>query len=109
MTKEGVKFATTGDIGAANVICRQNTHSDKPEEQTIIDMNEPVRCVCARARAFVHAQQLRQQQARCHAVAHAPTCVCSAPPPSDPRAAASPLRCGTSHRSPKPAAYPPRW
>ena len=45
VNKEGVKFAASGDIGSANVICRQNTNSDKPEEQTIIDMNEPVRCV----------------------------------------------------------------
>ena len=42
VTKDGVKFATTGDIGAANVICRQNTSVDKPEEQTVIDMQEPV-------------------------------------------------------------------
>lgn len=42
VTKDGVKFATSGDIGAANVICRQNTSVDKPDEQTAIDMQEPV-------------------------------------------------------------------
>ena len=42
VTKDGVKFSTTGDIGAANIICRQNTPVDKPEEQVAVDMQEPV-------------------------------------------------------------------
>ncbi|KAF7153639.1 hypothetical protein RHSIM_Rhsim01G0234300 [Rhododendron simsii] len=42
VTKEGVRFSTRGDIGTANVVCRQNTAVDKPEEATIIEMNEPV-------------------------------------------------------------------
>lgn len=42
VTKEGVRFATSGDIGAANVICRQNITADKPEEQTVVDMSEQV-------------------------------------------------------------------
>ncbi|KAL6785327.1 PCN1A [Auxenochlorella protothecoides x Auxenochlorella symbiontica] len=43
VTKDGIKFSTTGDIGNASVICRQNTAIDKQsEEQTVIDMNEPV-------------------------------------------------------------------
>jgi proliferating cell nuclear antigen len=42
VTKEGIKFSTSGDIGSANVICRQTSHVDKKEEQTLIDMNEPV-------------------------------------------------------------------
>jgi proliferating cell nuclear antigen len=29
VTKEGIKFSTSGDIGSANIICRQNTHADK--------------------------------------------------------------------------------
>ncbi|PWA43873.1 typical proliferating cell nuclear antigen [Artemisia annua] len=29
VTKEGVKFSTRGDIGTANVVCRQNTTVDK--------------------------------------------------------------------------------
>ena len=29
VTKEGIKFATTGDIGTANIVCRQNTTVDK--------------------------------------------------------------------------------
>lgn len=29
VTKEGVKFSTRGDIGAANIVCRHNTSVDK--------------------------------------------------------------------------------
>ena len=29
VTKEGVKFSTGGDIGNANIVCRQNTAVDK--------------------------------------------------------------------------------
>ena len=29
ITKEGVKFSTKGDIGTANIVCRQNTSVDK--------------------------------------------------------------------------------
>lgn len=29
VTKEGVKFSTRGDIGTANIVCRQNTSMDK--------------------------------------------------------------------------------
>ncbi|KAI3778002.1 hypothetical protein L2E82_06949 [Cichorium intybus] len=42
VTKEGVKFSTRGDIGTANIVCRQNTSVDKPEEATIIEMQTPV-------------------------------------------------------------------
>ncbi|KAK8550854.1 hypothetical protein V6N13_119359 [Hibiscus sabdariffa] len=42
VTKEGVKFSTAGDIGTANIVLRQNTTVDKPEEATIIEMNSPV-------------------------------------------------------------------
>uniref|UniRef100_A0A453CE88 Proliferating cell nuclear antigen PCNA C-terminal domain-containing protein n=1 Tax=Aegilops tauschii subsp. strangulata TaxID=200361 RepID=A0A453CE88_AEGTS len=42
VTKEGVKFSTAGDIGTANIVCRQNKTVDKPEESTIIEMQEPV-------------------------------------------------------------------
>ncbi|XP_059666363.1 proliferating cell nuclear antigen-like [Cornus florida] len=42
VSKEGVKFSTRGDIGTANIVCRQNTSVDKPEEATIIEMQEPV-------------------------------------------------------------------
>ncbi|OVA20842.1 Proliferating cell nuclear antigen [Macleaya cordata] len=42
VTKEGIKFSTKGDIGTANVVCRQNTTVDKPEDATIIEMQQPV-------------------------------------------------------------------
>lgn len=71
VTKDGVKFSTAGDIGSANITCRQvsgnerrverpapltahphipvplppckqNTGAEKEEEQTVIDLNEPV-------------------------------------------------------------------
>ncbi|KAI3734929.1 hypothetical protein L6452_14411 [Arctium lappa] len=42
VTKEGVRFSTKGDIGTANIVCRQNTSVDKPEEATIIEMETPV-------------------------------------------------------------------
>jgi proliferating cell nuclear antigen len=42
VTKDAVKFGTSGDIGSANIMCRQNKSVDKPEESTEIDINEPV-------------------------------------------------------------------
>ncbi|GAV56804.1 PCNA_N domain-containing protein/PCNA_C domain-containing protein [Cephalotus follicularis] len=42
VSKEGVKFTTKGDIGTANIVCRQNTTVDKTEEATVIEMEEPV-------------------------------------------------------------------
>ncbi|KAH0454217.1 hypothetical protein IEQ34_016141 [Dendrobium chrysotoxum] len=42
VTKEGIKFSTRGDIGNANIVCRQNTTVDKPEQATVIQMNEAV-------------------------------------------------------------------
>lgn len=42
VTKDGVKFSTTGDIGSANITVRQNTAVDKQEDQTVIDLQEPV-------------------------------------------------------------------
>ncbi|KAG6547893.1 hypothetical protein Mapa_010713 [Marchantia paleacea] len=42
VSKDGVKFATTGDIGSANIICRQNNAVEKKEEEVVIELNEPV-------------------------------------------------------------------
>ena len=42
VTKDAVKFSTNGDIGSANIMCRQNTTADKPEESIRIDIKEPV-------------------------------------------------------------------
>lgn len=42
VTKDSVKFGTTGDIGSASIMCRQNKTADKPDESTEIDITEPV-------------------------------------------------------------------
>lgn len=42
VTKDGIKFATSGDIGSANVICRATNTADGADENTVIDLNEPV-------------------------------------------------------------------
>jgi proliferating cell nuclear antigen len=42
VTKDGVKFATSGDIGQANVTVRQNTTVDKEEEMVCVELQEPV-------------------------------------------------------------------
>ncbi|KAL3647343.1 hypothetical protein CASFOL_008311 [Castilleja foliolosa] len=42
VTKEGVRFSTRGDIGTANIVCRQNASLDKPEDATVIEMEKSV-------------------------------------------------------------------
>mmetsp|Transcript_32345 Transcript_32345/g.52272 ORF Transcript_32345/g.52272 Transcript_32345/m.52272 type:complete len:264 (-) Transcript_32345:143-934(-) len=43
VTKEGVKFSATGDIGTGNIMCRKNDSSDKKEEERVeVEMQEPV-------------------------------------------------------------------
>jgi proliferating cell nuclear antigen len=47
-TKEGVKFSVNGDIGSANIVCKQTTDVDsKPEESTSVELNEPVQLTFA--------------------------------------------------------------
>eukprot|EP00004_Rigifila_ramosa_P003987 TRINITY_DN14379_c0_g1_i1.p1 TRINITY_DN14379_c0_g1~~TRINITY_DN14379_c0_g1_i1.p1 ORF type:complete len:275 (+),score=66.76 TRINITY_DN14379_c0_g1_i1:37-825(+) len=41
-TKEGVKFSASGDIGSGNITIRQNPSVEKPEEATVIQLQEPV-------------------------------------------------------------------
>jgi len=41
-SKEGVKFHVTGDLGAGNVLIRQNNTAEKDEEKVLIEMEEPV-------------------------------------------------------------------
>jgi len=40
--KDGVKFSVTGDLGTGNIMLRPNSSADKEEEQTVIEMEEPV-------------------------------------------------------------------
>lgn len=45
VTKDGVKFSTTGDIGSASVICKpttSNSADDDDDKAIAIDMEEPV-------------------------------------------------------------------
>lgn len=42
VTKDGVRFSTQGDIGNANISCRQNTSVDKPEDAVVVELQEPV-------------------------------------------------------------------
>jgi len=42
VTKEGVKFSATGDLGSGNIKLAQTGNADKPEEAVIIEMSEPV-------------------------------------------------------------------
>ena len=41
-TKEAVKFSIEGDIGNGNIVKRHNANVDKEEENTIIELEEPV-------------------------------------------------------------------
>lgn len=42
VTKDGIKFGASGDIGTAEITCRQNTSVEKEEERVVIELNEPV-------------------------------------------------------------------
>jgi proliferating cell nuclear antigen len=42
VTKAGVKFAASGDIGAGNILIKQHTTADKGEDSTTIELTEPV-------------------------------------------------------------------
>lgn len=42
VTKEGVRFSVAGDLGAGNITRKQHEAGDKPDDATLIDMQEPV-------------------------------------------------------------------
>jgi hypothetical protein len=42
VSKEGVKFTCTGDIGSGSVQLRSNTNIDNPKENVEVEMTEPV-------------------------------------------------------------------
>ena len=42
VTKDGIKFSTSGDMGSANITLKQNTAVDSKDEQTVIEAAEPV-------------------------------------------------------------------
>lgn len=41
-TKDGIKFACSGDIGSGSVILKTSSNVEKPEENVSVEMNEPV-------------------------------------------------------------------
>lgn len=42
VTKEGIRFSSSGDLGKGNIMLKHNTAVDKEEEAVVIDMQEPV-------------------------------------------------------------------
>jgi proliferating cell nuclear antigen len=42
VSKDGVKFSVSGDLGAGNVTLKNNTATDKEEDRVMIQMEEPV-------------------------------------------------------------------
>lgn len=42
ISKEGIKFTVTGEIGTGSVLLRQDMAADKEEDRVEIDMDEPV-------------------------------------------------------------------
>jgi proliferating cell nuclear antigen len=40
--KEGVKFAVSGDLGSGSVLLKKSVAADKPDDQVMIAMDEPV-------------------------------------------------------------------
>lgn len=42
VTKEGIRFSSTGDLGTGNIMLKNNTAVDKDDDAIVIDMQEPV-------------------------------------------------------------------
>jgi len=42
VTKEGIRFSASGDLGTGNIMLKHNTAVDKDTEAVVIDMQEPV-------------------------------------------------------------------
>lgn len=42
VTKEGIKFSASGDLGTGNILLKKNSSVDKDEDAVIIDIREPV-------------------------------------------------------------------
>lgn len=42
MTKEGIRFSSSGDLGTGSIMLKQNTSVDKEDEAVVIDMQESV-------------------------------------------------------------------
>lgn len=42
VTKEGIRFSASGDLGTGNIMLKHNTAVDKDDDAVVIDMQEPV-------------------------------------------------------------------
>jgi proliferating cell nuclear antigen len=42
VTKEGIRFSATGDLGTGNIMLKHNTAVDKEDDAVVIEMQEPV-------------------------------------------------------------------
>ena len=42
VTKEGIKFSASGDLGTGSIALKHNTSVDKEEEAVVVDVQEPV-------------------------------------------------------------------
>jgi len=42
VTKEGIKFSATGDLGTGSITLKHNTSVEKEEEAVVVDVQEPV-------------------------------------------------------------------
>lgn len=42
VTKEGIRFSSSGDLGTGNIMLKKNTAVDKDDDAVVIEMQEPV-------------------------------------------------------------------
>jgi proliferating cell nuclear antigen len=42
VTKEGIKFSSSGDLGTGSVMLKHNTAVEKEEDAVVVDVQEPV-------------------------------------------------------------------
>ena len=59
-TKKGIKFSVEGEIGSGNVVLKQDTNADEPDQGTSIQLNKPVSLTFAlqKLSAFTKATSL---------------------------------------------------
>lgn len=42
VSKEGIRFSASGDLGTGNIMLKHNTNVEKEDDAVVIDMQEPV-------------------------------------------------------------------
>lgn len=74
VTKDGIKFSASGDIGTANVTCRHNPTADKVSDAVLLKggkgtpVTRPITTPMAALEAAAHAEEC--------ALVHANGCIC---------------------------------